>query len=114
MTNREAMIQIMYKAIGEGVAKLIRNGLAFTVMSGAIGGLLWGIIYMHTLHSQELTTFKADMRQLRREHSEQLNEYRRLEYELRAEIAACISERIKDAARIARLEAIVNQPVHKK
>lgn len=109
MTNKEIMLQVLYKALGDGVAKLIRNGLAFTVMTGAIGGLLWGILHMHNLHERELIAFKADMQQLRAEHSEQLNQYRRLEYELRSEIAACISERIKDAARIARLEEIVNK-----
>lgn len=106
MTNKEIMLQVLYKALGDGVAKLIRNGLAFTVMTGAIGGLLWGILHMHDLHERELIAFKADMQQLR---AEQLNQYRRLEYELRSEIAACISERIKDAARIARLEEIVNK-----
>lgn len=115
MTEREKMIQILYKAASEGVAKLIKNGLAFTVMSGAIAGLLWGLLYLHDLHSQEMTAFKADVRELRREHSAQLNEYRRLEVSLRMEIASCVSERMKDAERIARLEALVkNKFVHKK
>lgn len=78
-------------------------------MAGAIAGLLWGILYLHDLHVQEMTAFKADVRELRREHSAQLNEYRRLEVSLRMEIAACVSERMKDAARIARLEALVQK-----
>lgn len=94
------MIQILYKAVGEGVAKLIRNGLAFTVMSGVIGGLLWGLLEMNKMYSIEMAALKTEYRQLRVEHSEQLNM-------LRSEIAACTTERMKDAARIARLEALL-------
>lgn len=102
MTDQEKMIQIFYKAIGDGVSKLIRNGLAFTVMTGCIAGLLWGILKMHDLHSAEITAFKAEYRQMKVEHSVQLNELRR-------EVSACNLERIKDAARIARLEALINK-----
>lgn len=102
MTEREKMIQILYKAASEGVAKLIKNGLAFTVMAGAIAGLLWGILKMHDLHSAEITAFKTEYRQMKADHSIQLNE-------LRSEIASCTVERIKDAARIARLEALIQK-----
>lgn len=100
MTEQEKMIQILYKAASDGIAKLIRNGLAFTVMSMAIVGLVWGLFTMHELHGQEMTALKSECRQMKEEHSVQLNDLRR-------EIAACISERMKDGARIARLEAMV-------
>lgn len=102
MTNKEVMIEMLYKAAGDGIAKLIRNGLAFTVMTGVIIGLLWGILKMHELHSAEITAFKTEYRQMKADHSIQLNE-------LRSEIAACTAERIKDAARIARLEALIQK-----
>jgi len=100
MTEQEKMIQILYKAASDGIAKLIRNGLAFTVMSGVIAGLVWGLFTMHELHGQEMTALKSECRQMKEEHSVQLNDLRR-------EIAACITERMKDGARIARLEAMV-------
>lgn len=102
MTNKEVMLQILYKAASDGIAKLIRNGLAFTVMIGCIIGLLWGILEMHKLHSIEISAFKTEYRQMKADHSIQLNE-------LRSEIAACTVERIKDAARIARLEALIQK-----
>lgn len=102
MTDQEKMLAILYKAAADGVAKLIRNGLAFTVMSGVIAGLVWGLLTMHELHSEEITAFKSEYRQMKADHSIQLNE-------LRTEIAACTVERIRDAARIARLEALVNK-----
>lgn len=102
MTNKEVMLQILYKAASEGIAKLIRNGLAFTVMTGCILGLLWGILEMHKLHSVEISAFKYEFRQMKSEHSVQLNE-------LRSEIAECTAERLKDAARIARLEALIQK-----
>ena len=105
MTDQEKMIQVLYKAASDGIAKLIRNGLAFTVMAMAIAGLIWGLLTMHELHTNEMTALKSDFKELKREHAKQLNEYRRLEFSLRSEIAACVSERMKDAARIARLEA---------
>ncbi len=102
MTEQEKMLAILYKAAAEGVAKLIRNGLAFTVMSMAIAGLVWGLFKMHELHSAEMTVLKSECKQMRHEHSVQLNE-------LRIEIASCTLERIKDAARIARLEALIQK-----
>lgn len=102
MTDQEKMIQILYKAIGEGVAKLIRNGLAFTVMGMAIVGLIWGLFKLHEFHSVEMSALKTECKQMKSEHSVQLNE-------LRLEIAACTMERIKDAARIARLEALIQK-----
>lgn len=100
MTDYEKMIQILYKAAADGVAKLIKNGLAFTVMSMCIAGLVWGITTMNTLHRQEVYEIKTDMLQIRKEHALQLNDLRR-------EVAACIDARMLDAARIARLEALL-------
>lgn len=100
MNEREKMIQILYKAASDGVAKLIRNGLAFTVMTMVIAGLVWGLLTMHDLHGLEMTALKSECRQMKEEHAVQLNDLRR-------EIAACIAERMKDGARIARLEALI-------
>ena len=100
MTDQEKMIQILYKAAADGVAKLIKNGLAFTVMSMCIAGLVWGITTMNTLHRQEVYEIKTDMLQMRKEHALQLNDLRR-------EVASCIDARMVDAARIARLEALL-------
>lgn len=102
MTDQEKMWAILYKAASDGIAKLIRNGLAFTVMTGCIIGLLWGILKMHDLHSTEITAFKTEYRQMKADHSIQLNE-------LRSEVASCTLERLKDAARIARLEALIQK-----
>lgn len=100
MTEQEKMLAILYKAAADGVAKLIKNGLAFTVMAMAIAGLLWGMIHLHEIHIGEVVAMKSDIGAMKKEHSGQLNDLRR-------EIAACIESRIIDAARIARLEALL-------
>lgn len=102
MTDKEKMYQALYKAFADGTAKLIKNGLAFTVMGMAIAGLMWGLFEMHDLHSAEIAEFKAEYRQMKADHSIQLNE-------LRTDIAACTLERFRDAARIARLEALIQK-----
>jgi uncharacterized phage-like protein YoqJ len=107
MTEQEKMIQIFYKAFAEGVAKLIRNGLAFTVMTGCIGGLAWGMAWQHKQFEADWIEVKTEVRELKQEHSAQLNEYRRLEHELRIEIAECNEKRIEQAQQIARLEAMI-------
>jgi hypothetical protein len=109
MSNKEMLNEAIYKALGEGVSKLIRNGLAFTVMLGTIGGLSWGIAWQHAQFEADWTEVKSEIRELKQEHSSQLNEYRRLEQDLRKEIAECNEKRIEQAQQIARLEAIMKR-----
>ncbi len=109
MFQKEQMIDILYKAASDGIAKLIKNGLAFTVMSGAIAGLLWGILFVNDHASFEVAEIKQEIRMLRVEHSDQLNRMRVVEYELREEVAACNASRLADAVRIARLEEAINR-----
>ncbi len=54
MTQKEMFSEVLYRALGDGVAKLIKNGLAFTVMTGVIIGLVWTVFYLHGLHASEV------------------------------------------------------------
>jgi uncharacterized phage-like protein YoqJ len=109
MSNNEMLNEAIYKALADGVAKLIKNGLAFTVMLGTIGGLSWGIAWQHAQFEADWSEVKFEIRELKQEHSAQLNDYRRLEYELRKEISECNEKRIEQAQQIARLEAIMKR-----
>ena len=107
MTQKEMFSEVLYKALGDGVAKLIKNGLAFTVMTGVIIGLVWTVFYLHGLHSTEVKELRAEMLQLRREHSEQLDTMRREVAEAQCMLIECNMARDQDAARIARLEGLI-------
>lgn len=109
MTPQEMFSEAIYKALGDGVAKLIRNGLAFTVMTGVIIGLVWTVFYLHGLHSAETKELRAEMMQLRREHSEQLDTMRREVAEAQRMLIECNMARVQDAARIARLEGLMQR-----
>lgn len=97
MTDREKMLQIIYKAVADGLSKLIKNGLAFTVMLGAIGGLAWGIFFIDGRANQNIAELKAEIKEMKADHSRQLNE-------LRIEIINCDQENTKLRVRVAELE----------
>lgn len=109
MTNKEMLHEAIYKAAADGVSKLIKNGLAFTVMAGVIAGLFGVLLYMHDTHKAEVAQMREEMMALRREHAEQLNEMRREAMSMREEIAVCNEARRQDSARIARLEALLTK-----
>lgn len=97
MTNKEQMWAIITKAVAEGVSKLIKNGLAFTVMLGAIGGLAWGIFFIDGRANQNIAELKVEIKEMKTEHARQLNE-------LRIEILNCDQENTKLRVRVAELE----------
>lgn len=109
MNNREMFNEAVYKALADGVSKLIRQGTAITVLLGCVTGLAWGIFYLHGIHMDEVRELRAEMAGLRMEHSEQLNALRRTEVELRQELAICNEARRQDSARIARLEGLMQR-----
>lgn len=80
--TREIMWNILYKAIAEGLSKLIRNGLAFTVMAGTIGGLIWVLIWMVQTHEADRKEWKAEILQVKAEYAQVVND-------LRLEIREC-------------------------
>lgn len=91
------MLAIIYKAVAEGISKLIKNGLAFTVMLGAIGGLAWGIFFIDSRSNQNIAELKAEIKEMKVDHARQLNE-------LRIEIINCDQENTKLRVRVAELE----------
>lgn len=109
MTPQEMFSEAIYKALADGVSKLIKNGLAFTVMVGVIIGLVWTVFYLRDLHSAEVKELRAEMMQLRREHSEQLDTMRREVAEAQRMLIECNVARVQDAQRIARLEGLIQR-----
>ncbi len=109
MTPQEMFSEAIYKALADGVSKLIKNGLAFTVMTGVIIGLVWTVFYLHDLHASEVNELRAEMMQLRREHSEQLDTMRREVAEAQRMLIECNVARVQDAQRIARLEGLIQR-----
>lgn len=101
--------EAVFRALADGVSKLIRQGTAITVLLGCVCGLGWGIFYLHGIHMTEIRELRAEMAVLRKEHSEQLNSMRRTEIDLRQELAICNEARRQDSARIARLEAVLQR-----
>lgn len=102
MTPHEQMIAILYKAISEGVAKLIKNGLAFTVMSLAIIGLILAIVEIDARNKEFLRDVKNDMLAMKIDHSSQLNDLRR-------EIDNCNAARERQALEIVELRVILKK-----
>ena len=109
MTQKEMFSEAIYKALADGVSKLIKNGLAFTVMTGVIIGLVWTVLYLHDLHASEVKELRAEMMQLLREHSEQLDTMRREVAEAQRMLIECNVARVQDAQRIARLEGLIQR-----
>lgn len=105
MTPHEQMIAILYKALGEGISKLIKNGLAFTVMSLAIIGLVFSIIEVDRRSAALLKEVKVEMLAMKTDHSRQLNDLRR-------EIDICNTSREKQAFEIIELRIRLSKIKH--
>ena len=103
MTEYEKMIQVIYKAIGEGMAKFIKYSLAYFTMITVIAGLLWALLAVDRHHSDELKAFKAEIK----EYSTALKEANRLLIEAQAERQICLTELGRMAADVAELRAEV-------
>ncbi|MCB1317569.1 MAG: hypothetical protein KDK27_16510, partial [Leptospiraceae bacterium] len=67
MTPKERMIESLYKALEIGVSKIIKNGLAFTIMLGAIAGLVWGVFSLLEVHRADRSEWKAEKMEIRAE-----------------------------------------------
>lgn len=55
------MYAILWKAAAEGAAKIIRSGLAFTVMLGTIGILLYSINKITAYHEEEMAKVRLEI-----------------------------------------------------
>ena len=95
------MYAIIYKALGDGLAKLIRSGLAFTVMSLGLLGLSFAVYYVNLDGRMQIKDMKTELSAMKAEWAEERNDLRR-------EIAACDLERRTLAIRVAELSVIVN------
>lgn len=104
-SNKAQMYQSIYRALGEGVAKLIKNGLAFTVMTMCIAGLLWGIVQVDGYHGRQYLSLRAEMLDIKKEHAVQLSGYRQEIAALRIEISECNRAREEQSIKLARMEA---------
>lgn len=91
MNDREMFQSVVYKAAAEGASKLIRGGLAFTVMLGVIAGLLWALMFQYQTNEEKIKLMRIEIDTLR------------------SEIIECNKARGEDSARIARLETIIEQ-----
>lgn len=74
--TKDIMVQMLYKALAEGVGKLIKNGLAFTVMALAIAGLIWAIVYLLEVHQSDRIEWKAEILEVKSEYAAELNQLR--------------------------------------
>lgn len=101
MKPQEEMIAILYKALGDGLAKLIQNGLAFTVMSLGLVGLSFAVYYVDLDGRTQIKEMKSELSAMKAEWADERNDLRR-------EIAACDLERRTLAIRVAELSVIVN------
>lgn len=79
-----------------------RKGLAILILIGVIIGLCSGLLYMQQWHLENRKEWKAEMKELKAEHSEQLND-------LRTQIATCDLERRELAVRVAELTVMINR-----
>lgn len=95
--DQNVMIGILYRAIAQGVAKLIKNGLAFTVLLGVCGGLTWGLFYTLDVHRADRREWKAELLDVKREYAEEINR-------LRSEIYECQQRNALLSVQVARLE----------
>lgn len=102
MTPQQQMVAIIYKALGEGLAKLIKNGLAFTVLIGVVGGLIWALFAMSAQNQSAISELKQEIREMKKDHSDQLNL-------LRSEIYECDAERRKLSIQVAELRVLTHR-----
>lgn len=97
MTQQD-MFNALYKALAEGLAKLIRNGLAFTVMTGVIAMLIWVVVYLVQMHEADRMEWKAELIATKQEYAEEVNR-------LRIEIRECQNNNALLLIQIAELKA---------
>lgn len=107
MTPEQQMYAIILKALGDGIAKLVRNGLAFTVMTLAIAGLCGGIYYLIILREAEIASWKKELAEYRETTDNRMNL-------LQTRIYECDNERKLLAIEVAELRAIIKYSVNKK
>ena len=74
--TKEVMYQILYKSLAEGIGKLIKNGLAFTVMGLVIAGLIWTVVYLLDVHQSDRIEWKAEILAVKKEYAAELNQVR--------------------------------------
>lgn len=92
------MIQVLYKALGDGLAKLVRNGLAFTVMTGVIIGLVWVCVWLVQTHERDRIEWKSELLAVKEEYSGEINK-------LRIEIFECQNNNSALMVQVAELKA---------
>ena len=102
MTPKQKMIESLYKALEIGVSKIIKNGLAFTIMLGAIAGLVWGVFSLLKIHRADRAEWKAEKMEIRAECAEEINR-------LRVEVYECNELHLLLLSQVARLEEKVNK-----
>lgn len=95
------MLQILYKAMADGLSKLIKNGLAFTVMTGVIIGLIWTVVWLIQTHESDRIVWKAELLEVKAEYSEEINR-------LRVEVYECNERNLQLSVQVAELKAAVN------
>lgn len=100
MTEKEKMLAIIYKAIGDGLAKVFRHGLAITVLVLGIIGLCGAMFVQHDLFTEQIREIKKDIVTMKAEWSEERNSLRR-------DLILCDTERQKMAIELAELRYIV-------
>lgn len=104
------MNKIIMEAFTKGVALWMeaffktaaRKGLAILILIGVIIGLCGGLWYMVDAHLADRKEWKAEMRELKAEHADQLND-------LRTQIATCDMERRELSAKVAELTVLVTR-----
>ncbi len=97
MTEKEKMIQYLYKAFAEGAGKLFKYGAAFTVLVLCILGLIWALAYVVNVHDADRKEWKSELVGIRLECSNKVNL-------LETRIYECNEMRALLAARVAALE----------
>lgn len=100
-TNREMFNAAIYKALGDGLAKLIKNGLAFTVLIGAIGGLLFAVYFLIKQSDADRKEWRAEKQEIQKECSEEINR-------LRLEVYECNERYTAILARLAQMDRRIN------
>lgn len=95
------MLQILYKAMADGLSKLIKNGLAFTVMTGVIIGLIWTVVWLIQTHESDRIEWKAELLEVKAEYSEEINR-------LRVEVYECNERNLQLSVQVAELKSAVN------
>ncbi len=96
MTNKEIMLTAIYKAMADGVSRLIKYGAAFTVLVFCIAGLIYNTFYIVEGHNKDRLEWKAEKLETRRECSEEINR-------LRVEVYECNERHLQVLREMAKL-----------